>query len=399
MVQRLYICKTYTLTIYNMKNLIVLIVLFSLLSLSCNRQMKSTDNGFIAADTLVKASSFQREIDGKKVDLFTLKNDSGLVVKITNYGATIISVLLPDKHGNYDDICLGYPNLDGYFTDKFYLGHTIGRYANRIAKGKFKLDGNEYQLALNDGVNTLHGGLKGFDKVVWDAVQHGDTLSLSYVSADMEEGYPGKVTVHLTYILTNANELKMEYEATTDKKTIINLTNHAYYNLHGEDKGDILDHQLEILASNTTPVDTTLIPTGEIASVKGTPFDFTIPEFIGKRINDNNQQIKNGKGYDHNWVLDKKMGELTLAVVLTDTCSVRVLELSTTEPGIQFYSGNFLTGLVNGKAGKPHNYRSGLAFEPQHYPDSPNKLNFPSVVLKPGETYKQLSVIRYYVKK
>ncbi len=382
-----------------MKNIIKIILSLSLVLIACNRQSLTNDNGLLALDTLAKQSSFQREIDGKKVDLYCLKNDSGLIVKITNYGAKIVSVLLPDKHGKYGDICLGYPNLEGYFTDSMYLGTSVGRYANRIAKGKFKLDGKEYSLALNNGVNTLHGGFKGFDKVVWDAVQNGDTISLSYVSADMEEGYPGKVTVHLKYILTNANELKMEYEATTDKKTIINLTNHAYYNLHGEGNGDILDHKLEILASATTPVDINLIPTGKIEPVKGTPFDFLVPEQIGKRINDDNQQLKNGKGYDHNWVLDKKDGELALAIVLTDTCSGRVIELSTTEPGIQFYSGNFMKGTTNGKSGKPHAYRTGVAFEPQHFPDSPNRPNFPKVELKPGETYKQLSIVRFTVKK
>ncbi len=383
-----------------MKKLFLLIPTLAIIFTSCNNSPKSiSEDDFMAVDTLVKPSAFQKEIDGKKTDLFILKNDSGLVVKITNYGAKIVSVLMKDKHGKYADIALGYPNLEGYMADKYYLGTTVGRYANRIAKGKFKLDGKEYSLAINNAPNSLHGGLKGFDKVVWDAVQNGDTLTMSYTSADMEEGFPGEVKVNVKFILDNANELKIEYEATTNKNTIINLTNHTYFNLHGEGNGNILDHQLEILAHRFTPVDENLIPTGKLETVTGTPFDFTVPEFIGKRINDDNIQLKFGKGYDHNWVLDKAPGELGLAVVLSDTTSGRVLELSTTEPGVQFYSGNFLDGALKGKSGKPHSYRTGLAMEPQHFPDSPNKLQFPSVVYKPGDVYKQLSIFRFSIKK
>jgi len=328
------------------------------------------------------------------LNLYTLKNDSGMVVKITNFGARIVSMLVPDKNGKYDDITLGFSSIDGYLNDDMYLGCVVGRYANRIGKATFKLDGKTYSLYANDHGNTLHGGLKGFDKKVWDATQQGDTLTLTYTSPDGEEGYPGTLKVTVQYILTNNNELIMKYEATTDKKTIVNLTNHAYYNLHGEGNGDILDHYLEIFASQTTPVGSLLIPTGALADVTNTPFDFRKPHKIGERINDDNDQLKKGKGYDHNWVLDKKENELSLAVRLTDSISGRILELYTTEPGIQVYSGNFMNGKVVGKSGKPYNYRGAIAMEPQHFPDSPNKPTFPSVVLEPGKTYTQTSIVK-----
>lgn len=368
-------------------------LLAMLLVAACSpREQKK--NNFEAVDTLVKASAFQREIDGKQVNLYTLKNDSGMVVKITNFGARIVSMLVPDKNGKYDDIALGFGSLDGYLNDDMYLGCVVGRYANRIGKATFKLDGKTYNLYANDHGNTLHGGLKGFDKKVWDATQQGDTLTLTCTSPDGEEGYPGNLQVTVQYILTNNNELVMKYQATTDKKTVINLTNHAYYNLHGEGNGDILDHYLEIFASQTTAVDSLLIPTGEFADVSNTPFDFRKPHKIGERINDDNEQLKNGRGYDHNWVLDKKENELALAVRLTDSISGRVLELYTTEPGVQVYTGNFMNGKVIGKSGKPYNYRGAIAMEPQHFPDSPNKPNFPSVVLEPGKTYTQTSIVK-----
>lgn len=368
-------------------------VLATLVLAACSSK-KQENNNFEAVDTLVKASAFQREIDGKQVNLYTLKNDSGMVVKITNFGARIVSMLVPDKNGKYDDITLGFSSIDGYLNDDMYLGCVVGRYANRIGKATFKLDGKIYSLYANDHGNTLHGGLKGFDKKVWDATQQGDTLTLTYISPDGEEGYPGTLKVTVQYMLTNDNELIMKYEATTDKKTIVNLTNHAYYNLHGEGNSDILDHYLEIFASHTTPVDSLLIPTGVLADVTNTPFDFRKPHKIGERINEANDQLKNGKGYDHNWVLDKKENELSLAVRLTDSISGRVLELYTTEPGIQVYSGNFMNGKVVGKSGKPYNYRGAIAMEPQHFPDSPNKPNFPSVVLEPGKTYTQTSIVK-----
>ncbi len=368
-------------------------VLASILLVACTSQ-KETDNNFVAVDTLVKVSAFEKNIDGKEVKLFTLKNDSGMVVKITNYGARIVSMLFPDKNGKYDDITLGYATIEDYLKDNMYLGCVVGRYANRIGKATFKLDGKTYNLFANDNGNSLHGGEKGFDKKVWDAVQNEDTLTLTYTSPDGEEGYPGNLQVTLQYILTNSNELIMKYEAVTDKKTIVNLTNHAYYNLHGEGTGDILDHDLEIFASKTTPVDSLLIPTGELTDVANTPFDFLKPTKIGKRINEPNEQLKNGRGYDHNWVLDKNDNELSPAVRLTDSISGRILELYTTEPGVQVYTGNFMNGQVIGKSGKSYNYRAAIAMEPQHFPDSPNKPHFPSVVLEPGKKYTQTSIVK-----
>ncbi|MGC8802309.1 MAG: aldose epimerase family protein [Bacteroidales bacterium] len=375
---------------------IVNALLAMLLIAACSTR-KQENNNFEAVDTLVKASAFQRKIDGKQVNLYTLKNDSGMVVKITNFGARIVSVLVPDKNGKYADIALGFSSLDGYLNDDMYLGCVVGRYANRIGKATFTLDGKTYKLYDNDHGNSLHGGLKGFDKKVWDATQQGDTLTLTYTSPDGEEGYPGTLQVTVQYILTNNNELVMKYQATTDKKTVINLTNHAYYNLQGEGNGDILDHFLEIFASQTTLVDSLLIPTGALADVTNTPFDFRKPRKIGERINEDNEQLRNGRGYDHNWVLDKKENELALAVRLTDSISGRVLELYTTEPGVQVYTGNFMNGKVVGKSGKPYNYRGAIAIEPQHFPDSPNKPNFPSVVLEPGKTYTQTSIVKLSV--
>jgi aldose 1-epimerase len=382
-----------------MRKILLITAAAAIILSSCKQaEKKAEDNGFAGLDSLVKKENFQKEIDGKKTDLFTLKNDSGMVVKITNYGGRIVSVLVKGKDGKYADVALGFSNIDKYLADKTYCGAIAGRYANRIAKAKFKIDGKEYKLAVNNGQNSLHGGIKGFDKMVWDAVQNGDTLSLKYVSADMEEGFPGKVDVELNYILTNANELKLEISATTDKKTIINLAGHAYFNLEGEGNGDILDQFLEIFGDKTTPVDTALIPTGKFADIKGTPFDFTTSYTIGKRINEENEQLKFGNGYDHNWVLTNQTGQLALAARVTDTISGRIMEISTTEPGIQFYSGNFLGG-VTGKSGKEYNKRFGLALEPQHYPNSPNQPNFPSVILEPKKIYKTTNVYKFLVKK
>jgi len=357
------------------------------------------DNNFAAVDTLVKPENFQKTIDGKEVKLYTLKNDSGLVVKITNYGARIVSILAPDKNGKYADIVLGYASIDDYLKDNMFLGCAVGRYANRIGDAKFKINNKEYHLAPNDNGNTLHGGIKGFDKKVWDAIQHGDTLELTYVSADMEEGFPGNLTTKVWYIITNNNELVIKYEATTDKTTILNLTNHSYFNLQGEGSNTILDHYLQIMASQTSEVNNELIPTGKIIPVDNTPFDFRSPHLIGERINADNEQLINGKGYDHNWILDKQNSDLTLAIRLSDSISGRVLELYTTEPGIQVYTGNFMDGSVKGKSGKPYKYRAAIAMEPQHFPDSPNHSNFPSTLLNPEEKYTQTSIFKVLINK
>jgi aldose 1-epimerase len=359
--------------------------------------IKADSTNYIALDTLVKRSAFQQEVDGKKVDLYVLKNEKGLTVKITNFGACIVQVLDPDKNGKYEDVALGYSSLKGYQDDKMFLGATVGRYANRIAKGAFKLEGKTYKLALNDGPNALHGGLKGFNKVVWDALQEGNKLTLNYTSKDMEEGYPGKLDVTLVYTLTADNELKIDFSAVTDKKTVINLTNHSYYNLKGEGSGDILGHSMEIFADNLTPVDETLIPTGKLMRVENTPFDFRKPKLIGRNINDTlNEQIRFGKGFDHNWVLNKAKDSLGLAARLSETESGRTLEVWTTDPAIQFYTGNFMNGTVLGKRGKVYNYRNAVAMEPQHYPDSPNHPEFPSVILNPGKKYHHLIVLKFY---
>ncbi len=384
-----------------MKKIHILFFVAGLLFFSCAPKKSGTVTGtdttnFTALDTLVKKSSFEKIVDGKKVDLYTLKNEGGVTVKITNFGGCIVQVLTKDRQGKYADITLGYSSLEGYQNDKMFLGATVGRYANRIAKGMFRLDGKTYKLALNDGKNTLHGGLKGFNKVVWNAVQDGNKLTLTYISPDMEEGYPGELHTTVTYTLTPLDELLIDFKATTSKKTIVNLTNHAYYNLAGEGSGSILGHELQIFGDKITPVDETLIPTGKFMDVENTPFDFRVPKAIGKDINDTlNQQIKFGKGFDHNWVLNKQQDSLRLAARLTEPVSGRVMELWTTQPGLQFYSGNFMNGTVIGKSGKPYAYRNALALEPQHFPDSPNQPAFPTVVLNPGETYHQQILLKF----
>jgi aldose 1-epimerase len=357
----------------------------------------STDSSnYTAVDTLVKRAAFQQELEGKKVDLYTLKNEKGVTIKITNFGACIVQVLSPDMHGRYEDITLGYSTLKGYQEDKMFLGATVGRYANRIARGTFKLDGKSYKLAVNNGPNSLHGGIKGFNKVVWDAVQDGNSIILKYTSKDMEEGYPGNLDVTLVYTLTADNELKIDFSATTDKKTVINLTNHAYYNLKGEGSGDILSHTLEIFADKITPVDKTLIPTGKMMNVDKTPFDFRASKEIGKDINDTLvEQIRFGKGFDHNWVLNKLNDSISLAARLSEVSSGRSIEVWTTDPAIQFYSGNFMDGTVVGKSGKAYKFRNAVALEPQHYPDSPNHAEFPSVILSHGKKYHHQIILKF----
>lgn len=348
---------------------------------------------------IVDAKNFDTIIDGKNVALYTLENDNGMIVQITNYGGRIVTLIVPDKEGKKADVVTGYDNIQGYVNDKSFFGGIIGRYGNRIGKGKFVIDGKEYQLPLNDGPNSLHGGMKGFDHKVWDVVKATkDSLVLQYLSVDGEEGYPGNLKVEVIYSLNNNNELKIDYKAETDAPTVVNLTNHAYFNLSGHDNGDILGHLLMINASKITPVDSTLIPTGEFMNVEGTPFDFKKLQAIGSRINDDHIQLKYGKGYDHNWVLDKNGNEMSLAAELVDTVSGRVMEVYTTEPGIQFYSGNFLDGTVIGKKGVSYKYRHALCLETQHFPDSPNKPNFPSTILRPGEMYKTSTIYKFSVR-
>lgn len=365
-----------------------------------------TSAAFLAAALLCSCRTTQPvEIsDFDTIKLYTLKNKAGTAVKITNYGATVTSIVTVDRAGNWADIALGYRDVSCYMNavDKPYFGSIVGRYGNRIAKGRFSIDGKEYTLATNNGENHLHGGVIGFDKVVWDAeVVAPNTVKFSYLAKDGEEGYPGNLQVAVTYTLTEANELKVDYLATTDKKTPVNLTQHTYFNLKGEGEGTILDHELMINAKGFTPVDSGLIPTGIIAPVAGTPFDFTTGKAIGRDIGMKDQQLEYGLGYDHNFVLNKgdKQESLTLAASVYEPTTGRFMEVFTEEPGIQFYCGNFLAGNLKGKAGKTYVHRGGFCLETQHYPDSPNQPNFPETILNPGETYSTRTVYRFSAKK
>jgi aldose 1-epimerase len=345
----------------------------------------------------VQTETFGQTTDGKQVELYTLTNPNGLRARITSYGATLVSLEAPDRDGKLADVVLGFDTLDGYLKGHPYLGVIAGRYANRIGKGKFVLNGVEYKLAVNNGPNHLHGGIKGFDKVLWkleDIKAKSDEafVKLSYLSADGEEGYPGNLACTVTYTLTKDDELKISYEAKTDKTTIINLTNHAYWNLAGQGNGDILNHELMINADKFTPVDNGLIPTGEIKPVKDSPMDFTKPMAIGSRID----QVPGG--YDHNYVLNSGGGSLALAARVYEPTSGRVLEIHTTEPGIQLYTGNFLDGSLTGKSGKVYKKHYGFCLETQHFPDSPNKPDFPSVVLKPSQKYSTVTVHKFSAK-
>jgi len=342
--------------------------------------------------------------DGASVEEFTLTNAHGIEVRAITYGAIITVIRTPDRSGKLADIVFGFDSLQGYLAQSPYFGAIVGRFANRIAHGQFSLDGVTYHLATNNGPNSLHGGLRGFDKVLWTAepVQSdsGAGVVFHYLSPNGEEGYPGNVDVRVTYMLTPRDELVVDYTATTDKATPLNLSQHSYWNLHGDGKGDILDHVLTLDASAYTPVDSTLIPTGQIAAVAGTPFDFRSPTAIGARIEQPNKQLRFGKGYDHNWVLDRPAGggtALVRAARLVDSTSGRTLEISTSEPGIQFYSGNFLDGTITGKHGVVYGHRAALCLETQHFPDSPNHPNFPSTILRPGETFRSRTVFVFGV--
>ena len=340
--------------------------------------------------------------DRKPVEIYTLTNAHGLEMRVMTYGGIITSLKVPDGSGHLGDVVLGFDTIDGYLKDPPYFGALIGRYGNRIAKGQFTLDGKTFKLATNNGPNHLHGGIKGFDKVVWNAVPGSDanavSVTLSRISPDGEEGYPGSLQATVRYTLTDKNELAIDYRATTDKATPVNLTQHSYFNL-ADASGDILGHELTIHASRYTPVDDTLIPTGELATVDGTPFDFRKATAIGARIAADTAQLKNGRGYDHNWVLDRSGSGLQPAARLVDPKSGRTLDVATTEPGLQFYSGNFLDGSITGKGGRLYRHRTGLCLETQHYPDSPNHPNFPSTVLKPGQTYSSQTVFTFGVQK
>lgn len=345
--------------------------------------------------------SFGATSDGRPVDLFTLSNHHGMQVAVSNFGATLVSLKVPDRAGKIDDVVLGYDSVSGYESGKSFFGGTIGRYGNRIAHGKFTLDDVTYSLPKNNGENTLHGGTIGFNKRVWIArelhVSEGQAVEFTYASGDGEEGFPGTLSVKVVYtLLRDKNELRIDYAATTDKNTVVNLTNHSYFNLSGQGSGDILHDVLTLNASRYTPVDAGLIPTGDLRDVTGTPFDFRKPTSVGARIDQDDEQLKFGKGYDHNWVIDRAPGssEAILAARVEDPASGRVLEVLTTEPGVQFYSGNHLEK-TSGKLGKSYDFRGALCLETQHFPDSPNHPQFPSTELKPGQTYHSTTAFRF----
>lgn len=347
----------------------------------------------------IDAANFQADMDGKKVDLFTLIGENGIAMKVTNLGARVVALCVPDATGQPVDVVEGYDNLDDYINmPENFFGAAIGRYGNRIGDAKFELDGSEYQLLNNDGKNHLHGGLKGYFDVVWDAEMVGDSkIIFTYLSPDGEEGYPGNLEITMVYELTEDNEFKIEYTATTDKKTVCNLTHHSYFNLSGDGAETINDHVLMIDADATTPVDSTLIPTGELASVEGTPFDFRTPTAIGDRVDAEDTQLAYGGGYDHNWVLNQKEGVNLVASVYSPVTNIQ-MDILTDQPGLQFYGGNFIDGTLTGKTGTKYQYRSAFCLETQHFPDSPNKAEFPSTVLSPGETYKHVCIYKFSVK-
>jgi aldose 1-epimerase len=357
------------------------------------------------AEQKVQVSDFGKTSGGISVSRYVLTNKLGIEAVVINYGATLVSLKVPDRAGKSADVVLGYDSVEGYEQGKSYFGGTIGRYGNRIARGELTLDGTTFHLPKNDGPNSLHGGTIGFNKRIWTGTDRSradaEVLELTYTSVDGEEGYPGTLKVKVTYTLpAEANELRIDYIATTDKDTVANLTNHSYFNLSGDASKEIVNHQLLLRAPQFTPVDATLIPTGELHPVRGTAFDFTKSTAIGVRINQNDEQLNFGKGYDHNWVLERtKKGGLQLAAEVFEPTSGRVLEVLTTEPGVQFYSGNFLDGTAKGKGGQLYAHRTGLCLETQHFPDSPNHPNFPSTVLKPGETYRTSTVLRFSTRK
>ena len=354
----------------------------------------------VLAQASVTKHSFGKTPNGEEIDLYTLRNANGVETKITNYGGIVVSQTAPDRNGSLADIVLGFNDLESYLTkNNPYFGAIIGRYGNRIGKGRFTLNGVEYKLAVNNGENHLHGGIKGFDKVIWTARELksklGPAVVLTYLSKDGEEGYPGNLRVRVVYTLTNHNELRIDYSATTDKDTVLNLTHHSYFNLLGEGNGNILNQRVTINANRFVPTDAGSIPTGELRRVVGTPFDFLKATAIGDRIDNDDEQLKLGNGYDHTWVINGRPGIMRLAATAYEPSNGRKLEVWTTEPGMQFYTGNFLDGSLTGKAGKPYPRRSGFCFETQHYPDSPNKPSFPTTTLRKGMTYRSTTLYRF----
>jgi aldose 1-epimerase len=359
--------------------------------------------GAAAHQTKAPVKSSWGRIGAGSVEIYTLTNVHGVEARIMTYGATLVSLKAPDRAGHFKNIVLGFDALEPYLGAKAYYGATVGRYANRIAKARFTLDGKTYQLAANDGPNTLHGGIRGFDKRIWQAeplpASEGNGVRFTYVSAAGEEGFPGELTAHAVYRLDDNDDLEIEYGATTTAPTPLNLANHAYFNLTGDPNVPVLDHVLTINADRFTPVDATLIPTGELRAVAGTPFDFRTAHAVGARISDSDEQLRLGHGYDHNWVLNKAAAGSTLAAVVTEPKSGRSLEVRTTQPGVQFYTGNFMDGKPAAQGGSVFAYRTGLCLETQHFPDSPNQPSFPSTILRPGQVYSEKTTLAVRVVK
>ncbi len=376
----------------------LLIAFATLLLANCSSQQEPKQAA-TPPMTIIK-TAFGSTGAAETVDLYTLSNTKGMEVKIATYGGDVVSIRVPDKSGNVADVVLGFDSIAGYQKPNPYFGAIIGRYGNRIAKGMFTIDGATYKLAVNDGANHLHGGIRGFDKVLWSAREmptpDGVRLDLTYTSNDGEEGYPGELNTTVSYtLLGEKNELRIGYEAVTTKPTVLNLTNHSYFNLAGQGEGDILNHSVTILADRFTPVDAGLIPTGELKPVAGTPFDFRTPHTIGERIEAKDPQIVAGKGYDHNFVLNKHAGDLEMVARVTEPTTGRAMEILTTEPGLQFYTGNFLDGTITGKSGKVYGRRAAFCMETQHFPNSPNQPSFPSTLLRPTERYRSTTVYRF----
>lgn len=386
-------------------SLLTTIVILSMLNSCSNSETKTTEttSADSAAVTVPEANNFKDTVNGQSTGLYVLHNNKGMKAAITNYGGRLVSLLVPDKNGKLTDVVVGFKSVDDYVnTSEPYFGATIGRYGNRIAKGKFTLDGKQYTLFTNNGPNTLHGGKIGYQAVVWNAKQLNDsTLELTYLSKDGEEGFPGNLDVKVIYRLTSDNELKLDYEAKTDKKTVVNLTNHAFFNLNGEGSGTINNHILQINGKEYTPVDSTLIPTGKTEPVAGTPFDFTNPKTIGANVDADNVQLKNGKGYDHNFVLNGQgthpdsHRDLRHAATVTGDQSGIVMDVYTEEPGLQFYGGNFMQSKNTFKNGTKDDFRTAFCLETQHFPDSPNQPGFPSTVLNPADVYKTSSTYKF----
>jgi len=381
------------------KTLYPLMITGMALVISCNPAANKNSEQQGSTETImISEKDFKKKIDGKEVQLYSLQNKNGSKALVTNYGGRLVALYVPDKNNQLIDVVAGFDSVEGYQNStEPYFGATIGRFGNRIAKGKFELNGKSYQIFNNNGVNSLHGGKKGFQDVVWDAKQvDPQTLELSYLSKDMEEGFPGNLQVKVTYTLTADNALKVSYTAETDKATVVNLTNHAFFNLNGSQSGTILNHLVQIKADKYTPVDATLIPTGILEAVKQTPFDFTSAKTIGERVEEDHEQLQFGKGYDHNFVLNAHDADQPVAIVTGDKSGI-VMSVYTDQPGLQFYSGNFMEGKNTMKGNHKDDFRTAFAMETQHFPDSPNQPSFPSTVLKPGEVYQSSSTYKFHL--